>query len=257
MTWDAYWVVLAGCFGLIFGSFATVVAHRVPRSESIVTGRSHCPSCGTQIAWFENIPVFGYLVLRGKCRHCGARISARYPLIEATCAVLFAALVWRFGLSFEVGVYAAFFWTLVVLTVIDLEHTLLPNKIVIPAFVVGWAGLATVALVDGEPSRLIDSAIGAAVFGGFLFTVAFIAPAGMGFGDVKLAFVLGTFLGFAGGIGYTLVGMFLSFMLGGLSGIALLLRGGSRKTEVPFGPFLAAGTVLAIFIAEYLLDWYL
>lgn len=257
MTWDAYVAVLAGCLGLIFGSFATVVAHRMPRGESIVTGRSHCPVCGKQIAWFENIPLFGYLVLRGKCRHCGARISPRYPFIEAACAVLFAALVWRFEVSFEVGVYAAFFWTLVVLTVIDLEHKLLPNKIVFPAFVVGWVALATAAAIDGDLSRLIDAAVGAAVFGGFLFTVAFIAPAGMGFGDVKLAFVLGTFLGFAGGIGYTLVGMFLSFMLGGLSGIAMLLRGGTRKTEVPFGPFLAAGTVLAIFIAEYLLDWYL
>ena len=257
MTWDAYLVVVAGLLGLIFGSFATVVAYRVPRGESIVTGRSHCPSCGKQIAWFENIPLFGYLVLRGKCRHCGAPISPRYPLIEGACGVLFAALVWRFGVSFEVAIYAAFFWTLVVLTVIDLEYKLLPNKIVIPAFVVGWVALAAVAAVEGDLSRLIDAGVGAAVFGGFLFTVAFIAPAGMGFGDVKLAFVLGTFLGFAGGIGYTLVGMFLSFMLGGLSGIALLVRGGNRKTQVPFGPFLAAGTVLAIFIAEYVLDWYL
>jgi leader peptidase (prepilin peptidase)/N-methyltransferase len=257
VTWDAYLVVVAGLLGLIFGSFATVVAYRVPRGESIVTGRSHCPSCGKQIAWFENIPLFGYLFLRGKCRHCGAPISPRYPFIEGACGALFAALVWRFGISFEVAIYAAFFWTLVVLTVIDLEYKLLPNKIVIPAFVVGWVALAAVAAVEGDLSRLIDAAVGAAVFGGFLFTVAFIAPAGMGFGDVKLAFVLGTFLGFAGGIGYTLVGMFLSFMLGGLSGIALLLRGGNRKTQVPFGPFLAAGTVLAIFVAESVLDWYL
>ncbi len=257
MSLDTYSIVVAAILGLIFGSFATVVAYRVPRGESIVTGRSHCPSCGTQIAWFENIPLFGYLVLRGKCRHCRARISPRYPLIEAACAALFAALVWRFDVSFEVAVYAAFFWTLVVLTVIDLEHKLLPNKIVGPAFIVGWLGLAITAVIDGDLSPLVDAAVGAAIFGGFLGTVAFIAPAGMGFGDVKLAFVLGTFLGFAGGIGYTLVGMFLSFMLGGLFGIALLLRGSNRKTAVPFGPFLAGGTVLAILTAEYLLDWYL
>lgn len=257
MSLDTYYAFVAAILGLIFGSFATVVAHRVPRGESIVTGRSHCPACGTQIAWFENIPVFGYLFLHGKCRHCDVRISLRYPIIELACGVLFAALVWRFGVSFETGVYAAFFWTLVVLTVIDLEHKLLPNKIVGPAFIVGWLALGATAAIDGDFSPLVGAAVGAAVFGGFLFTVAFIAPAGMGFGDVKLAFVLGTFLGFAGGIGYTLAGMFLSFSLGGLSGIALLLRGSNRKTEVPFGPFLAAGTVLAIFVAEYLLDWYL
>ena len=257
MTWDFYWIVVAGLLGLIFGSFATVVAYRVPRGESIVTGRSHCPSCGTQIAWFENIPVFSYLFLRGKCRHCGARISPRYFFIELACAALFAALVWCFGVSFETGVYAAFFWTLVVLTAIDLEHKLLPNKIVFPAFIIGWLALTATAAIEGDFSQLVGAAVGAAVFGGFLFTVAFIAPAGMGFGDVKLAFVLGTFLGFAGGIGYTLTGMFLSFMLGGVLGIALLLRGRNRKTEVPFGPFLAGGTVLAIFVADNLLDWYL
>lgn len=257
MTLDTYYVFVAAVLGLIFGSFATVVAHRVPRGESIVTGRSHCPSCGTQIAWFENIPVFGYLFLRGKCRHCGVRISPRYLVIELACGVLFAALVWRFGVSFETGVYAAFFWTLVVLTAIDLEHKLLPNKIVFPAFIVGWLALGATAAIEGDLSPLVGAAVGAAVFGGFLFTIAFIAPAGMGFGDVKLAFVLGTFLGFAGGIGHALTGMFLSFMLGGVLGIALLLRGRNRKTEVPFGPFLAGGTVLAIFVAENLLDWYL
>ena len=257
MSLDTYYVFVAAVLGLIFGSFATVVAHRVPRDESIVTGRSRCPSCQTQIAWFENIPVFSYLFLRGKCRHCGARISPRYLFIELACGALFAALVWRFGVSFGTGVYAAFFWTLVVLTAIDLEHKLLPNKIVFPAFIFGWLGLGTTAAIEGDLSPLVGAAVGAAVFGGFLFTVAFIAPAGMGFGDVKLAFVLGTFLGFAGGIGYTLTGMFLSFMLGGVLGIALLLRGRNRKSEVPFGPFLAAGTVLAIFVAESLLDWYL
>jgi len=257
VTWDIYWIVVAGFLGLIFGSFATVVAYRLPRNESIVTGRSHCPSCGKQIAWYENIPLFSYLSLRGKCRHCGARISPRYPAIELACGVAFAALVWRFGMSFEVAIYAAFFWTLIVLTAIDLEHKLLPNKIVFPAFVVGWLLLVVAATIDGDLTPLLEAALGAAVFGGFLFTVAFIAPAGMGFGDVKLAFVLGTFLGYAGGLGYTLTGMFLSFMLGGFTGIAILLRGGNRKMEVPFGPFLAGGSMLAIFTAESLLDWYL
>ena len=257
MTWDAYWIVVAGCLGLIFGSFATVVAYRVPRGSSIVTGRSRCPSCDAQIAWYDNIPLLGYLLLRGRCRNCGERISVRYLWIELATGLSWAFLVWRYGVTLEVAVLAAFFWVLVVLTAIDLEHKLLPNKIVYPAFVASWIALPLVAVVNDDLGDLKGAAFGALIFGGFLFTVAFIAPAGMGGGDVKLAFVLGTYLGFTGGIGVTLVGMFLSFLLGGVIGIALLTRGGDRKTQIPFGPFLAAGTVLAILWGRSILDWYL
>ncbi|HWC14524.1 MAG TPA: prepilin peptidase [Actinomycetota bacterium] len=257
MAWDAYQVVVAALLGLIFGSFGTVIAHRLPQRRSIASGRSRCPSCDTQIAWFENIPVFSYVALRGRCRHCGASISPRYLWIELMSGLLFVAAWWRFGLSLEAVVFAGFFWGLVVLTAIDLEHHLLPNKIVYPLFVAGWAGLAVAAFVDGDLGRLRGAAFGALIFGGFLFTVAFIAPAGMGGGDVKLGFVLGTFLGYAGGIGFTLVGMFLSFVAGGVIGIALLARGGGRKTQVPFGPFLALGTVAGILFGRVILDWYL
>lgn len=257
MTWDAYWIVVAGGFGLIFGSFATVVAYRVPRGESIVTGRSKCPSCGNQIAWYDNIPLLGYVLLRGQCRNCNERISPRYLWIELATGISWAALVWRYGASPEVAVFAAFFWVLVALTAIDLEHKLLPNKIVYPTFVASWIALPIAAIVDGDIDPLKGAALGALIFGGFLFIVAFIVPAGMGGGDVKLAFVLGTYLGFAGGIGVTLVGMFLSFLLGGLIGIALLARGRGRKAQVPFGPFLAAGTVLAVLWGRPILDWYL
>lgn len=257
MTWDAYWIVVAGCLGLIFGSFATVVAYRVPRGSSIVTGRSRCPSCDAQIAWYDNIPLFGYLLLRGKCRDCGRPISPRYLWIEVTTGLSWALLVWRYGVSFEVVVFAAFFWVLVVLTAVDLEHHLLPNKIVYPAFVASWVVLGIAAVSNDDLDPLKGAAFGALIFGGFLFTVAFIAPAGMGGGDVKLAFVLGTHLGYAGSIGVTLVGMFLSFFLGGVIGIAMLLRGGDRKTQVPFGPYLALGTVLAILWGRSILDWYL
>lgn len=257
MDGTLYWTVVAAGLGAIFGSFATAVAHRVPRSESIVTGRSHCPSCGAQIEWYQNIPVLSYLILRGRCARCRARISPRYLVIELACVVLFAALVWRFGVSIEVAIYAAFFWVLVVLTAIDLEHKILPNKIVYPTFVTGWIALVAVSLVGGEVSPLLDALIGAVIFGGFLFVVAFVAPAGMGGGDVKLGFCLGTFLGYAGGVGSTLLGMFLSFVLGGVVGIALLVGGRGRKTQVPFGPFLAAGSILAILFGEPILDWYL
>ena len=250
-------VILAFLLGLVFGSFGTVAAHRIPRRETIVTGRSKCPNCGRQIKAHENIPVISYLALRGKCPGCGTRISLRYPLTELATAVLFALSVVKFEVSVTAAVYAGFFWALVVLTVIDLEHKLLPNRIVYPTFIAGWAGLVAAALIDGDTERLRSAALGAVVFGGFLFAVAFIYPAGMGGGDVKLAFVLGTFVGYAGGVGAVLAGMFLSFLLGGLIGIvAMRLSGAGRKTQIPFGPFLALGSVIAIFLGEKIADAY-
>jgi leader peptidase (prepilin peptidase) / N-methyltransferase len=249
---------LAGVLGLVFGSFGTVVAHRIPRRESFVRGRSKCPACGHQIAARDNVPVVGFLLQRGRCRYCGDPISWRYPAMEVATAGLFVTAALRFGVSIEAVVYAALFWTLVVLAAIDLEHKLLPNRVVYPAFVVGWAGLALGALLDDSPERLLDAGLGALTFGGLLFIVAFIYPAGMGGGDVKLAFVLGTFLGYVGGIGVTLVGMFLAFLLGGIIGVAVMVAtGGNRKYQLPFGPFLASGTVIAIVVGIPLLNAYL
>ena len=194
----------------------------------------------------------------GKCRGCATRIPLRYPLIELGTGVLFGLSAWKFGFTVAALVYAAFFWGLVVLTVIDLDHKLLPNRVVYPMFVAGWIGIAIDALVRGRAGELIDAGIGALIFGGFFLLVALIVPAGMGGGDVKLAFVLGTFLGYAGGPGVVLVGMFLSFLVGGVLGIAVMAIGkGGRKTQIPFGPFLALGTTLGIFWGEGLLDLYL
>lgn len=244
--------------GLILGSFATVVSHRLPRNQRVATGRSRCPSCGKTVTALQNVPVLSYLALRGRCAHCGQRISVRYPLTELAIGILFTASVVRFGVSLQAALYCAFFWALVVLTVIDLEHKLLPNKVVYPAFVIGWVGLAVDAALSGDIGRLGDAGAGALIFGGFFFVIAYIAPAGMGGGDVKLAFVLGTFLGYAGGVGVVLLGMFMSFLLGGVVGIVLILAlGKGRKTAVPFGPFLALGTTAAIFFGDRLLDLYL
>ena len=250
-------VILAFLLGLIFGSFGTVAAHRIPRRETIVTGRSKCPNCGRQIKAHENVPVVSYLVLRGRCPGCGTRISLRYPLTELATGVLFALAVVKFQVTVTAAVYAAFFWALVVLTVIDLEHKLLPNRIVYPTFVAGWAGLVIAALVDGDTERLRSAALGAVIFGGFFFVVAFIYPPGMGMGDVKLAFVLGTFVGYAGGVGAVLTGMFASFLLGGVIGIlAMRVSGKGRKTKIPFGPFLALGSVIAVFLGERIAEGY-
>jgi leader peptidase (prepilin peptidase) / N-methyltransferase len=244
--------------GLIFGSFATAVAYRVPKRESIVTGRSKCPSCGTTITARENIPVISYVIQGGKCRHCGVHISARYPLIEIATGILFALAFWKFGVSLRAAIYAAFFWVLVVLTVIDLEHKLLPTRIIYPSLLTGWVLLVIDAVIRDDLDRLVDAAIGMAIFSGFFFAVAFAVPRGMGMGDVRLALLLGTFLGYLGGIGFVLLGMFMSFLMGGLIGgiIAVVTKGG-RKMKIPFGPFLAAGTLVTIFLGQPILDAYL
>jgi leader peptidase (prepilin peptidase)/N-methyltransferase len=271
MSESGFVIAVGAILGLLFGSFGSVIAYRVPKrilraesgrtdevaEESILTGRSRCPSCGRVIAPAENIPVISYLIQRGRCKGCGARISVRYPIIEVVTGVLFGLAAWKFELTLDAFLFAGLFWVLMVLTLIDLEYKLLPDRIVYPAFVAGWVGLTIAALIDDSPDRLIDAAIGAALFGGFFFIVAFLYPAGMGGGDVKLAFVLGTFLGYLDGVGVVLVGMFLAFLLGSLAGIGLMLfssRG--RKAMVPFGPFLALGTVLAVFIGRSIADWY-
>lgn len=257
----AFLVTFTGILGLIFGSFGTVAAWRIPRRETIVTGRSHCPRCGAMIRAFDNIPVVSWMLLRGRCRNCGNPISVRYPLTELATGVLFALGAAKFGWSVETFVYAAFFWVLVVLTVIDLDHKLLPNRIVYPSFVIGWAGLTAAAIVGDDTGRLVDAAVGAAIFGGLLFLVSFVGEivykkTAMGLGDVKLAFVLGTFLGYAR-LALVPVGMFMSFLSGAVIGLIVIrAAGGDRKMEVPFGPFLALGTVLALFVGEPLVDAY-
>lgn len=254
------WFVVAAAFvlGLIFGSFGTAFAYRVPRRESL-GGRSKCPNCGHTITAAENIPVLSYVLLRGRCRNCGEKISIRYPLIELASGILFALAAWKFGLTMTTIAYAGLFWVLLVLSVIDMEYHLLPNRVVFPAIGVGAALLIADVLIHGrDPGRLVDAAVGALIFSGFLFVVAFIYPAGMGMGDVKLALLLGMFLGYQGGVPLTIVGMFLSFLLGGFLGAVIAVaRGGGRKTQISFGEWLAMGTIVAVLFGESLLDWYL
>lgn len=265
---SAFVTAAAGFFGLIFGSFATAAAHRLkPRGEgeesapapaSLVKDRSRCPHCGHVIAAYDNVPVVSYLVLRGRCRNCGQRISLRYPMIELATGILFAGAAWRYGATLHAAVYAGLFWTLVVLTAIDIDTHKLPSRIIYPAFVVAVVGLVAVAAVDDSFHRLVGAALGALMFGGFLFIVAFIYPAGMGLGDVRLAFLLGLFLGYQGGPGLTGVGMFLSFLIGGVGGIVTVAaKKGDRKSALAFGPYLALGTTVAIFAGQRVLDAYL
>jgi leader peptidase (prepilin peptidase) / N-methyltransferase len=251
-------VAIAAVVGLVLGRFGAIAADRIPRREPLLGGWDRCPRCGASAGMAGNIPVLGFALQRGHCRSCGAALSPRDPLIELLSALLFGLAALKFHLRVETIVYAAFFWVLLVLAAIDLEHKLLPDRVVYPALAVGAAGLVVAALVGGYPDALVHAAIGAALFGGFLFVVAFINPAGMGGGDVKLAFLLGMFLGYLDGWGVVMVGMFLSFVLGGVIGvIAMLVSGGGRKMQVPFGPFLVLGTAIAVFVGHSILSAYL
>jgi leader peptidase (prepilin peptidase)/N-methyltransferase len=243
--------ILAVPAGLVFGSFATVVAHRVPRHESFVAGRSRCPQCGTTIAAYDNIPVVSWLVLRGRCRHCHAAIPARYPLTEIAMAVLFAATVVILGTgdAAELALGLAFCALLVVITLTDLERRVIPNAVLAAGAVVAVAIAAV-----GDPGSLPDRAISAAAAGGLLFLIALAYPRGMGMGDVKLAAVMGLYLGSS-----VAPALLVGFATGAIVGVALIARRGAaaRKQAVPFGPFLALGGIVALWCGNALVDWYL
>ena len=237
--------------GMIFGSFASVVAHRMPRGESFATGRSRCPGCGHQIASYDNVPVLSWLMLRGRCRNCGERISPHYPLAELAMAVLFTATVLVLGTGdlAELALGLIFCALLVTVTLTDLEQRIIPN-----AILAAGAVAAVVIVAATDPSSLPDRAIAAAGAGGFLLLAALAYPRGMGMGDVKLAAVMGLFLGRA-----VVPAMFVAIVAGALVGVALLIRHGSeaRKQAVPFGPFLALGGVVGLLAGDEILDWYL
>jgi len=236
--------------GAVTGSFLSVVAHRVPRGESIVGPRSRCASCNAQIAAYDNIPILSWVLLRGRCRNCGEWISARYPLIEIGTGLLFAvtALVFHDEPA-QLALGLVFVATLAAITLTDLELRLIPNKVLIVS------ALAGVALAAGlDPSSLPERAIAAAAAGGLLFAVALAYPRGMGMGDVKLAAVMGLYLGRS-----VAPALLVAFAAGSLFGLALIARHGAaaRKQAVPFGPFLALGGVVGLLAGDQIVDWYL
>ncbi|MBO3739645.1 prepilin peptidase [Actinoplanes flavus] len=244
---------IVALLGLAIGSFLNVVIHRVPRDESLVRPGSHCPECGNPVRARHNVPVLGWLVLRGRCADCGTRISARYPLVEAGTAVLFAAVAARFGWSWELPAYLYLAAVAIALTMIDLDVMRLPNKIVLPSYGVAVALLAPVSLAAGSSGDLLRGALGAALL---YLVYRVLAFWGMGGGDVKLAPLLGFYLGWLGWNAVA-VGAFAAFLLGGLvGGVLLALKLVSRKTRVPFGPYMLAGAFLAVFAAAPLADWY-
>jgi leader peptidase (prepilin peptidase) / N-methyltransferase len=242
-------LAFAAPLGLVIGSFLNVVAYRLPRGESLVAPPSHCPGCDTPIKPWDNIPLLSWLFLRGRCRSCGERISPRYPLVEVITGLLFAGLVVDRGLTDDLAVLLPFAAMLVAVADIDLEHRIVPNKILLPMAVYGIAASAVVR-TDMLPELLIA---GASAFT-FLLVAALIHPKGMGMGDVKLAGVMGLYLGAA-----IAPAMVIAFLSGSLVGIAVMLRHGAqgRKRGVPFAPFLAVGGVVGMLAGTQLVDLYI
>lgn len=241
--------------GLVFGSFLTVVVHRVPVGESVVSPRSRCPSCGTTLRNVDNVPVVSWVVLRGRCRACGARISPVYPLVELGTGGLFVASGLRFEDWWVAVLLAPFLGVLVALAIIDARTKKLPNRIVYPSLAAAAVYLLVAQLAGGAVD-LVQGAIGFLAYGGGLLVVAFIAPRGMGMGDVKLAALIGLVLGSLG-LEYVAVAAGLGILFGGVGAIVALLGGAGRKQAIPFGPFLVAGAVAATFLGRAIADAYL
>jgi leader peptidase (prepilin peptidase) / N-methyltransferase len=241
-------IALVTLLGAILGSFLNVVIHRLPRGESLVSPGSRCPECGAAIAPYDNVPVLSWLLLRGRCRHCGTPISPRYPAVELLTAAAFAAVVALRGFDDDLVLELPFVASLIALAGIDLDHKLLPNKIVYP---MAAYGLAATAIVDS--GDLVEHLIAAA--GGFLFLfVAVLAyPRGMGLGDVKLAGAMGLYLGLS-----IVPAMLVAFLTGTIVGVGIMAREGvqARKKAVPFGVFLALGGIVGVLAGPELIELY-
>jgi leader peptidase (prepilin peptidase)/N-methyltransferase len=245
----AAYAAVAALFGLAIGSFLNVVIHRLPRGESLVSPGSRCPRCQAPIRAWENVPVLSWLALRGRCRHCGEPISPRYPLVEAATGALFAAVVLAAGPDRDVWLGLVLVAVLVPVAFIDLDHRIIPNRIMLPAAIA-----APVILLLTRPDSLVEHLIAGAAAGGFLLLAALAYPRGMGMGDVKLAAVLGLYLGRA-----VAPAMLVALLTGTLVGVVVMARkgvGAGRKTAVPFGPFLALGGLVALFAGDAVIDWY-
>jgi leader peptidase (prepilin peptidase) / N-methyltransferase len=246
--------IAAGIIGAIVGSFLNVCIYRLPLGRSIVWPASACTNCARHLAWFENIPILSYLVLRGRCRTCRHPISAQYPIVEALTALMFAGGWALYGPSVLLVSHLVFGCALIVLFMIDFEHFILPNEITLPGIVVGFL----FSLLSGEPGWL-SSLIGIAAGGGFLWLTIEVwfrirKVEGMGFGDVKMMAMIGAFLGWQ----LTFVTLVMASVAGSILGVALIASGrGELSTKLPFGTFLALGAALTAVVGRQLLNWYL
>ncbi|MFC7279390.1 prepilin peptidase [Paractinoplanes rhizophilus] len=246
---------VAGLLGLAVGSFLNVVIHRLPRNESLSRPGSHCPHCGNSIRHRHNIPVLGWLMLRGKCADCAAPISVRYPLVEAGTGALFVAVAAKFGWSWELPAYLYLAAIAIALAAIDIDLKRLPDKIVVPSYAVAPLLLIPAVIAEHSWGAVLRGLAAAALLYAGYWVLA-VLPKGMGWGDVKLAPLLGFYLGWLGW-GSVVVGAFAGFLLGGVAGALLLAaRAATRKSRIPFGPYMLAGAFLAVFAAAPIVSWY-
>lgn len=249
-------VTFAALLGLAVGSFLNVLVWRIPRKESVVRPPSHCPACDAEISARDNIPLLSWLVLRGRCRQCHAAISGRYPAVELLTCALFVGMVLARGVHADLPAYLYLAAVGVALSFIDLDVKRLPDVLTYPSYVVGLGLLGTAAFVDHQPGHLGRALLGLVTLGGFYFALAVVKPGAMGWGDVKLAGVLGMYLGYLGW-GELAVGAFLGFLSGGVVGLALILgKRAHRKSRIPFGPFMIVGALAAVFAGAPLADLY-
>lgn len=252
MVWLRALVALP--FGLALGSFMTVAVSRIPAGESVIRPGSKCPSCGTAIRWYDNVPVISWLVLRGRCRRCGERISPTYPLLELATAGLVVAAVARYDrpwIGALVGLLLSF---MPALALIDLRHQILPNKLTYPALVIFPLYVVIARLFDGGVN-VVGALVGGLAYGGGMLLVALVSG-GMGMGDVKLAAVIGIALG-ALGLRYVAVAAGAAILFGGIAAIVAVVMGSGRKARIPFGPWIAAGAIAAGFWGDRLASAYL
>ena len=246
-------IVVCAIFGLVIGSFLNVVIYRVPRNESIVSPRSSCPHCGTPIRERDNIPVVSWVLLRGRCHQCAAPISVRYPLVELSCGALWAGTAARFGVHWELPAFLALFAGLLALSCIDFELQLLPKKIVYPLLVIVTALLVLPSAIDDVWHQFLVGVLCAAGWFLAFFLLNLASPRILGFGDVRLAPVLGLALGWLG-VGYVLLGFFAANVVGAVVGVALMGSGRmTRKDRLPYGVFLSVGCLIAVFLGPVLL----
>jgi leader peptidase (prepilin peptidase)/N-methyltransferase len=271
--------IITGVFGAIIGSFLNVVIHRLPREESIVLPSSHCPDCGAAIAFYDNLPVLSYLLLRGRCRGCKAHISARYPAVEALTAFLWVAVAWHDGLTFALPFDLIFVTAIIALIFIDAEHMILPNAITYPGMVFALVARLALPYLMGRPyfddldtlvnampagmplwaTSLVGALVGALIGGGSLWLMGWTweklrGIEAMGLGDVKMMFMVGAYLGWR----LTILDIFLGVLSGSLIGIVIMLLQGKRNMQLllPFGVFLGIGAIATLFVGSQIIRWY-